>query len=100
LLSASSTDVIRQIMASCRTGVRRIRGLLPTHATVADKTGTIGGVANDVGLITLPDGLGDIVISAYIKKSAAPFEERERAIAEIARTVYDYFLFTADASLS
>jgi len=35
-----------------------------------------------------------VVIAAYVKASAAPVPDRERAIAEIARTVRDYFLFS------
>ena len=45
------------------------------------------------GVIALPEDRGKIVIAVFIKKSAAPMEERERAIAEIARAVYDYYLF-------
>lgn len=93
-LSASSTKVIVDIMERCRTGVSRLRGRLPAGTVVADKTGTIGGTVNDVGLITLPDGKGQIVIAVFIKESDKPIEQRERTIAEIARSVRDYYLFS------
>jgi beta-lactamase class A len=92
VLSASSTDVLLGAMERCITGLKRLRGMLPPGTPVRDKTGTIGGTVNDVGIITLPEGRGSIVIAVYIKKSAKPLEERERVIAEIARSAYDYML--------
>jgi beta-lactamase class A len=91
-LSASSTEVLLGAMQRDVTGLKRLRAMLPPGIAVKDKTGTIGGTLNDVGIIDLPDGRGRVVIAVYIKKSARPFEERERAIAEIGRSVYDYML--------
>jgi beta-lactamase class A len=91
-LSPESTKAFTAIMERCRTGTARLPGQMPPGTTVAHKTGTIGGTVNDVGMVTLPDGTG-VVIAAYVKASAAPVADRERAIAEIARTVRDYFLF-------
>lgn len=91
-LSAESTKAFTAIMERCRTGTARLSGQMPPGTIVAHKTGTIGGTVNDVGMVSLPDGTG-VVIAAYVKTSAAPVADRERAIAEIARTVRDYFLF-------
>ncbi|MBB4632057.1 class A beta-lactamase [Sphingosinicella soli] len=91
-LSAESTKAFTAIMERCRTGMARLPGRMPPGTTIARKTGTIGGTVNDVGMVSLPDGTG-VVIAAYVKESAAPTADRERAIAEIARTVRDYFLF-------
>lgn len=96
-LSPESTSVITAIMARCRTGEQRLRGAMPPGVAIAHKTGTIGGTINDVGVITLPGGAGQVVIAVFVKKSAAPVAARERAIAEIARATYDYFLVTAPA---
>jgi beta-lactamase class A len=92
-LSPESTKAFTAIMERCRTGVGRLPGRMPPGTVVARKTGTIGGTVNDVGMVTLPDGTG-VVIAAYVKESAAPVADRERAIAEIARTIRDYFLFS------
>jgi beta-lactamase class A len=81
------------IMRRCRTGEARLRGLLPEGTEIAHKTGTIGGTANDVGIITLPDNAGHVVIAAFVKSSQKEVPARERAIAEIARAVHDFFLF-------
>jgi beta-lactamase class A len=97
ILSATSTDVLLGSMQRCITGLKRLRAMLPPDSDVKDKTGTIGGTVNDVGIITLPEGQGHIVIAVYIKKSAKPMEERERVIAQIGRLVYDYMLIEAAA---
>lgn len=93
-LSASSTQVLIDIMQRCRTGAGRLSGQLPKGTVVAHKTGTIGGTVNDVGVITLPDNKGQIVIAVFIKESDKPMEQRERVIAEIARSVRDYMLLS------
>jgi beta-lactamase class A len=91
-LSPASTEVLLGSMERCITGRKRLRGLLPPGTVVKDKTGTIGGTVNDVGIITLPDGRGRVVIAVYIKKSAKSFDDREHVIADVARSVYDYML--------
>ncbi len=83
-------------MERCRTGSNRLKARLPEGTKVADKTGTLGGSVNDVGVITLPDGKDQVVVAVFIKKSDLPFAARERVIADIGRAVYDFFLL-ADA---
>lgn len=90
VLSPSSTDVLMSAMGRCKTGMKRLRGRLPEGVIVQDKTGTIGGSYNDVGIITLPEGRGRIIIAVYMKKDSSPDESREQAIADIGRLVYDY----------
>jgi beta-lactamase class A len=91
-LGSATTEVLLGAMQRDVTGLKRLRAMLPPGTVVKDKTGTIGGTFNDVGIIDLPDGRGHVAIAVYIKKSARPFEERERVIAEIGRSVYDYML--------
>jgi len=92
-LKPDSTKVLTAIMERTRTGENRLHGILPEGTIVAHKTGTIGGTVNDAGVIYLPGDAGKVVIAVYIKKSDASTELRERAIAEIARAAYDYYLF-------
>jgi beta-lactamase class A len=92
LLSPQSSGVLLDMMDRCQTGKSRIKGLLPQGTDVAHKTGTLGGVANDVGFMTLPGDAGHVAISVFTKASNKPEEAAEKAIAEIARTVYDYFV--------
>ena len=92
-LSPESRDLLVDIMERCETGRGRLKGRLPEDTVVAHKTGTIGRTTNDVGVITLPGGAGEVVVVAFVKESELPIPERERAIADAARAAYDYFLF-------
>jgi beta-lactamase class A len=94
-LSPASTKLLGEIMERNTTGKARIRGRLPDGTVVAEKTGTIGGSLNNVGVVTLPGDAGKLIVAIFIKKSDKPFEDRERVIADIARSLYDYYLFEA-----
>lgn len=92
-LSPASTSLLLDIMRRSTTGAGRLKGMLPPDVRVSHKTGTIGGTTNDVGIVELPDGAGHVVTVVFVKESDRPVETRERAIAQIARAAYDYFLF-------
>jgi len=92
-LKSESRALLLDIMERCRTGKGRLKGILPQETAVAHKTGTFSGITNDVGIITLPDEAGHVAIAAFVKASEKGPAERERAIAQIARAVYDFFLF-------
>jgi beta-lactamase class A len=94
VLSEKSREFLLATMSRTRTGSGRLKGLLPKGTPVAHKTGTIGGVANDVGFITLPDGRR-FAIAVFTKSSTTPEADRDRAIAEISRTLYDFYYLTA-----
>lgn len=98
LFSPSNADVLLGMMERCQTGKARIKGMLPAGTDVAHKTGTLGGVANDVGVITLPNGLGHIAVSIFTKSSTKSEDAEEKAVAEVARTVYDYFVLFPGAA--
>jgi beta-lactamase class A len=93
----SASDAMLETMKRCRTGAGRLKGLLPANTVIAHKTGTIGGVVNDVGIIYLPDGAGHLAVAALSKQTRATEAEVERSIAHVARYAYDYFTFSADA---
>ena len=98
-LSKTNTDLLIDIMRRCLTGEARIKGILPPGTVVAHKTGTLGGGDNvtgagtqdDVGIIDLPDGAGHLIVVALVK-GEDDSERGERAIAQISRAAYDYFL--------
>jgi beta-lactamase class A len=93
----AASDAMLELLKRCRTGAGRIPGLLPNGTVVAHKTGTLGGVVDDVGIVYLPDGAGHLAIAVMSKRTRVSTEEVERVIANIARFAYDYFLFTAEA---
>jgi beta-lactamase class A len=90
VLSPASRDFLLSVMERTVTGPNRIKGLLPRNTPVAHKTGTVGGVANDVGYVTLPDGRR-FALAVFTMSSTTPPPDRDRAVAEAARTLYDFF---------
>ena len=100
MLDPESCDLILSIMLQCQTGEGRIKGELPPGTPVAHKTGTIAGTVNDAGIIYLPDGLGHVALTVFSKNFSDETEDVEKIIAEIARLVYDYFVFTGDVPQS
>jgi beta-lactamase class A len=89
LLTPRSTAFLFDVMARCVTGPRRIRGELPPGTPVAHKTGTLAGVSDDVGVVTLPNGhhLAVALFAVGMRSEA----ERDRVIAQAARLLYDGF---------
>jgi beta-lactamase class A len=94
LLKPDTADLLLDIMSRCQTGEARIKGILPPKTAVAHKTGSLGGAIDDVGIVTLPDDAGHIVLALFIKQGSKE-ETSERTIAQISRAIYDYFLFSA-----
>jgi beta-lactamase class A len=89
-MSPESREFLLGVMSRTRSGPGRLKGLMPMGTPVAHKTGTAGGIANDVGYITLPDSRR-FAIAVYTNSSETSMADRERAIAEIARSLFDYF---------
>jgi len=91
-LSPAQSTILLDIMERTETGRRRLRGLLPRGTRVIHKTGTLTGiVTNDAGIIELPGGAGHVAIAVMVRESLNAIPVQERAIAEIARAVYDHF---------
>ena len=93
-LGPANTDMLLDIMRRCQTGPARIKGMLPPGTVVMHKTGTLtNGITDDVGIISLPNDGGHLVLAVFIKDAKADEATQERSIAQIARAAYDYFLF-------
>lgn len=90
-----SAELLLDIMRRCQTGDARIKGMLPPDTEIAHKTGSIGGTINDVGILTLPENGGHVVLALFVKQGTKS-EASEKAIAQISRTVYDYFLYKSN----
>ena len=101
LLSAQSTEYLFDVMARCVTGRSRLKGLLPAGTPVAHKTGTLAGVSDDVGIVTLPNG-HHLAVAVFAKGMRTEWE-RDRNIAQLTRILYDGFtafdLSTTTASI-
>lgn len=95
LLKPQSTALMLSIMDRCKTGKARLRAMLPPGTPIAHKTGTLNGLGNDAGVITLPDGRM-FAITVFVMKDYRGHAARDRIMAEAARAAYDYFLFAPD----
>jgi len=89
LLPRPRTDFILDAMRRCATSDRRLRAGVPKGTEVFDKTGTVGSCANDVGILTLPDGT-HLVLSVFVR-GGAEAAAREAAIASVARAAWEAF---------
>ena len=101
----AGTQVLLEIMGHCRTGAKRILGRMPRYGAgpprVQHKTGSLGGRANDVGIVYLPNGHAFAIccytkgLADFVAQSTTGdlYEDRERLIADVARACYDFHLF-------
>jgi beta-lactamase class A len=87
LISNKSKAYLLNLMSQCETGKNRMKWLLPQGTRVEHKTGTLNGLSDDVGFITLPNG-HRVAIAIFARGG----DNRPNAIAEAARTIYDGFL--------
>ena len=90
-LSAQSRNFLLDTMARCETGKNRIRALMPEGLVIAHKTGTLSNTASDIGIISMPDGRA-IALAIYVTGQGGK-ANRDWRIAEIARTIYDGYLY-------
>jgi beta-lactamase class A len=85
LIKPHSRDYLLRLMAQCQTGRNRMKALLP-GVPIEHKTGTLNGLSDDVGFISMPDG-HRIAVAIFTRGGS----NRPRTIAEAARTIYDGF---------
>jgi beta-lactamase class A len=86
IIKPQSRNYLLDLMAQCETGKNRMKALLPQGTPVEHKTGTLNGLTDDVGFITLPDGRR-IAVAVFARGGT----NRPRTIAEAARAIYDGF---------
>jgi beta-lactamase class A len=86
LISPKSRNYLLGLMAKCETGKNRMKWLLPAGTPVEHKTGTLDGLSDDVGFISMPDG-HRIAVAIFARGGS----DRPRTIAEAARAIYDGF---------
>ncbi|MBB5716970.1 serine hydrolase [Sphingomonas aerophila] len=94
VLTDGSRALLFGLMSRCSTGTRRIRALLPIGTRVEDKTGTLDGITNDVGIVTMPDG-NRVALAIFARGG----RDRQSGIAQLARAIYDRFADTTRSAL-
>lgn len=98
ILSKNSQDFMCKAMFETTTGPNKIKGLLPSKAKLAHKTGFSGknkegltGATNDIGIITLPNGK-QFAMAVFVSNSLEDEITNDKIIAEIALAAWDYYL--------
>lgn len=82
---------LARLMSRCSTGPGRLRGLLPTGAVVAHKTGTLkAGLVADVGVITPKGGGAGIAVAVFVRGATIPVRRQEAVIAKVGRIIHDH----------
>ena len=79
---------LQRWLVETSTGDKRLRAGVPGWK-VGDKTGTAGdsGTANDIGVLWPPGGGAPVLVTCYLTRSAAAPQQRDAAIAQVARAV-------------
>jgi beta-lactamase class A len=86
-----SCDTILETMSRCQTGEYRIAKYLPRgEIEFAHKTGSISGIRNDVGVVTIRR-TGERYLISCFTKAASDIYAAEEAIAVASRRVYKLF---------
>jgi beta-lactamase class A len=86
LIKPESRNYLLDLMAQCQTGRNRMKAMLPSGTPVEHKTGTLDGLADDVGFITMPDG-HRVAVAIFTRGG----NNRPQTIAQAARVIYDGF---------
>jgi len=89
--SRESCDQILIIMGKCQTGSYRIPKYLPSkEVALQRKTGSLPGIRNDVGVVTIK-ATGEKYNITCFTKEAAEVYAAEEAIAQVSLKAYEYF---------
>lgn len=87
-LTPPSRAWLQRWLVATSTGDKRLRAGVPGWK-VGDKTGSAGesGTANDVAVLWPPAGGAPVLVTCYLTRSTAKPEQRDAAIAQVARAV-------------
>jgi beta-lactamase class A len=89
--SRSGCDSILATMEKCQTGEHRVPKYLPADKVrMQRKTGSLPGIRNDVGVITIL-ATGEKYLISCFTKDAKDTYAAEEVIARVSRNVYQYF---------
>nr|WP_296016567.1 class A beta-lactamase [uncultured Acidovorax sp.] len=87
-LTPTSRAWLQRWLVETSTGDKRLRAGVPGWK-VGDKTGTASdsGTANDIAVLWPPGGGAPVVVTCYLTRSKVSPEQRDAAIAQVARAV-------------
>lgn len=91
VLSPSSRMQLKDWLVNNKVGDDLIRAGVPSDWVVADRTGAGGYGSRGIIATIWPPNRAPLVVAIFITETEASFDERNNAIAEIAKTIADYF---------
>ncbi len=92
VLHADSRQQLLHWMGESTTGTQLLRAGFPASWIVRDKSGAgRHGSRNDVAIVLPPDRQ-PLLVAAYLTETEVPMQERDTAIAGVARTIRDWML--------
>lgn len=87
VLTPTSRGLLQRWLIETSTGDKRLRAGF-SGWKVGDKTGTTSsGTSNDIGVMWPPGGGAPVLVTCYLTESTAKPEQRDAAIAQVARAV-------------
>ena len=97
MLSRPHLAFLRDELALCHTGPRRLRAGVPPDTLVAHRTGTCPGLGeddslcvNDVGVIALPRG-EHVIVAAFVEDAGGDVDAKEQLIAKLSHAVWEHY---------
>lgn len=87
VLKSNSRDQLKTWLLANQTGDARLRAGVPKDWRVVDKTGTgpkATGTSNDIAIL-YPPGRAPLLVTAYLTRSTASPEQRDKVLAEVGR---------------
>lgn len=87
ILSPKSRQQLKNWMIANEVAGKLIRAGVPADWIVADRSGAGGNGSRAIVAITWPPKAGPVVAAIYLTETAASFDERNAAIAEISRLI-------------
>ncbi len=86
-LAPASRGLLQRWLVETSTGDKRLRAGVPGW-TVGNKTGTThSGTSNDIGVLWPAGGGAPVLVTCYLTQSTAKPEQRDAAIAQVAKAV-------------
>ncbi len=91
VLSPQSTSQLKQWMMDNQVSDNLLRSVLPIGWKIADRAGAGGNGSRGIAAVIWSEKLAPIIISIYITQTNASFDDRNKAIAEIGKSIFLLF---------
>ena len=91
ILSDGSKTLLKQWMMDNKVSDSLLRSVLPNNWAIADRSGAGRYGSRGITAVVWPEKHPPLVICIYVTQTKASFEERNKAIAEIGREIFELY---------